>query len=188
MEATDEELVSSCQSGSLAAFNALYERYHDAIFRFCYRMVGNADDADDIAQDVFVRAHRGLPRFRGDCRFTTWLYRIATNLCIERRRSARPAPLPLDAPGVQEMLCVPMPGSDPVAVAERRFTEEAIAATIRELPAHHRAVVVLRDVEGLSYDEMAHALGCSVAAVKVRLHRARELLRKRLRSLLLEDV
>lgn len=161
---TDDELVHLAREGRDGAYEELVRRHQGEVFRTALRMVGNRTDAEDITQDVFVRAWRALPRFRGDSLFSTWLYRVVVNQCLssERRRRA-------DAILAERADTAPGPSQH----AEGRAQLEDLYRALRALTAEQRAVVVLREFEGLSYDEIAVVLDITVPAVKSRLHRAR---------------
>jgi RNA polymerase sigma-70 factor (ECF subfamily) len=161
----DRVLVDAARAGDVAAFSELVARHQLRVFRVALRMLGSEADAEDAAQEAFVQAWRGLERFRGDSSVSTWLYRIVTNRCLTILQARRPDAGDLaDAPQVVE---------DPAerVIARERFA--AVARVVAGLPAEQRAALVLRDFEGLSYDEAAEVLGVSLAAVKGRIHRAR---------------
>lgn len=177
---TEDDLIREAQRGQVAAFERLVERHQAKVYSLALRLCGNRDDAADMAQEALLKAFLSLPNFRGGSSFGTWLYRITTNVCLDemRRRSRRPQTL-----GEREELpayqpCDPAPGPELRALQheERRALEAAIAA----LPQDFRVPLVLRDVEGLSYEEIARATGLALGTVKSRIHRARLQLRERL--------
>ena len=181
-DATDEAvLIQRCRRGDNDAFGMLVRRHQDGLFNGIYRMVGDYHDAADIAQDVFLKAFRAIDTFRGGASFYTWLYRIAVNTCISRRRSlaARKANLhvPLDtgddAPGCDPPASQPGPQQQ----AQSREDCERLEQALGCLPEDYRIAIVLKDIQGYKYAEMAALLGCSVGTVKSRLFRARETLR-----------
>ena len=172
-------------------FNALLDRYHKKIFNVLLRMTGDFHEAADLTQDVFVQAYRGLPDFRGESKIYTWLYRIAINRAknrmkqISRGSSVVTSSLddPIDAEDgltrdVPDQSCVPE------RMLERRELQAVVSEEINRLPPDFRFVIILRDIEGLSYRDMADVIGISLEAVKSRLFRARTLLRERLRPYL----
>jgi len=180
----DAVLIQRCRRGDTVAFGTLVQRYQDDLFNGIYRMVGDYQDAADIAQDVFLKAYRAVDGFRGNASFYTWLYRIAVNTCISRRRSlaARKAHLhvPL-AMGGDEPDCDPPAGDpQPPQAAQTREEYARIEEALGKLPEDYRIVVVLRDIEGYNYAEIAAMVGCSHGTVKSRLFRGREILRKML--------
>ncbi|MBV9337845.1 MAG: sigma-70 family RNA polymerase sigma factor [Solirubrobacterales bacterium] len=161
----DEILVRAAQEGDLDAFEELVRRYQVPVYRVALRMLGVRADAQDAAQETFVRAWRSLPRFRGGSTLSTWLYRIVTRRCLDKLAKRR-ATEALDEIEVEDDL-------DPAQAAERREQLRAVTHAIATLPADQRAALVLREFEGLSYQEVAEVLGTSLAAVKGRIHRAR---------------
>lgn len=184
-DATDLELVIRARSGDLPAFAMLFERYRKMVFRFVSHLASGRDDAEDITQECFVRAFENLHRFRDECRFTTWLLRIAVNLCTDRARmrSRRTALEDQEAAGALLWMTTGE-NSDPVAniVAERRA--DAVRRALNALPEHHKLMIVLRDVEQKDYDEITQILGCTYGGAKLRVLRARRALRDRLQPLL----
>ncbi len=147
------------------AFEVLVRRHQGGVYRVALRLLGCDADAEDATQETFVRAWRGLARFRGESAVSTWLYRIVTNRSLNVIAARRPAEsLDLDLPSV---------GSDPAEIAEQRERFAAVARHVASLPPEQRVALVLRDFEGLSYEEVAAVLEVSVAAVKGRIHRAR---------------
>ena len=174
-------LVRAAQKGDAAAFEEIVRRYQKAVYRVAYGVTRNAADADDLAQETFVRAWRALDRFRPDEPLYPWLSRIAINLSYSlfRRRRRRPETSiePLVEAGQQ------WAGTeDPERDAAERERDDKIAESFAELKEDHRAVLVLRVVEGLSYDEIARTLGVPVGTVRSRLSRARSELRAGLLS------
>jgi RNA polymerase sigma-70 factor (ECF subfamily) len=162
------------------AFGQLFLRYERTVLNLTWRLLGEREEAEDVKQEAFLRVLTKAEQFRGDCSFKTWILRIAHNLCCSalRRRQRRPEVDPLD-----EMVLEPREeqvDANPEAHLLRRELAAQVQAALQALPEHHRAMIVLREMEGLTYDEIAEALGCTRNAVKVRLHRAREALRKKL--------
>ncbi len=147
------------------------------IYRMLVRVVGSSADAEEVAQEAFLKAWQALPGFRGEAQFSTWLFRIAINEANRRlARDARRATLPIE----DVMSDVPDLAEGPAALAESAELEAYLERCIAELPAHYRAAVVLRDVEGLTNEEAADALGLELRNFKSRLHRGRMALRHRL--------
>lgn len=169
------ELVAEARGGSRSAFDALVRRTWEDTYSLAYRLTGNAEDARDVCQEAYLRAFRGLRRFRGDARFTTWLYRITANCAstqLGRRRRHRHEELD-DELELHDELSI----NDPVARAESESLRDSVQRALAALPPRLRAVVVLRDIYDLSHEVIAAELGISVSAAKVRLHRARVRLR-----------
>jgi RNA polymerase sigma-70 factor (ECF subfamily) len=171
---TDADLVSRAQAGRLDAFEELVRRHRLATYRVAFRMLGDESDAEDATQDAFVQAWRNLGGFRADAAFSTWMYRIVTNRCLNMLRARRRTePLP----DTQEA-----PTSRPDRIAEARWQVEDLKRAIGGLTPEQRAPLVLRELEGCSYEEIAQALELSIPAVKSRLHRARLELLSAMRS------
>jgi RNA polymerase sigma-70 factor (ECF subfamily) len=173
VEDVDRALVERVRAGDGAAFERLFSRHSERIFRFASRMCRHAQDAEDILQDTVLAALRHAETFRGTARFTTWLYTIAANACRRKRRGDPVARRSAEAGEHDEPVAVDDWTTRPDAVAARRETQRAIADAVAALPPDQRVVLVLRDMEGLPATEVGRILGLSVAAVKSRLHRAR---------------
>lgn len=165
VEVDDRLLVGAARRGDLEAFEVLVRRHQGPVYRVALRMLGSEADAEDAAQEAFVHAWRSLARFRGDSAFATWIYRIVTNRCLNAMAARRPVEALVDL--------YSDPGGDPVDVAERRARLQAVAAGILTLPPDQRAALVLREFQGLAYEDVAEVLGVSLAAVKGRIYRAR---------------
>ena len=169
------------RAGEAAAFEELVMTYQHRVFGVALRMLGSAAEAEEVAQEAFVRAHRALGDFRGDAKLSTWLYAITSRLCLNRlasgeRRRARQ--------GEETLLRLADSTPRPDAALERNELEAALGRAIAELPEDRRIVVVLRDLEGLSYEEIAQALDLELGTVRSRLHRARADLRDKLERFL----
>ena len=178
---TDQELVRRAQSDDDRAFGELVGRYESKVYSLSLRMLRNPEDAEDVLQDTFLRAYRGLKSFQGNSTFSTWIYRIATNSALMRLRKKRLPTVSIDQADEQE---APLEIADwkpgPVEQLMTEETREAMEQAIESLPPEFRQVFILRDVEELSNAEVAEVLDLSVAAVKSRLHRARLKVRNRL--------
>lgn len=169
-------LVERAADGEREAFDELVRLTHRDAFGLALRLTGNEEDARDVVQDAYLRAYRSIGRFRGDARFSTWLYRIVANTSsthLSKRNRHRHEELLDDAQVIDQR-----PEIDPVISAETGELRDELDAAIRELPPRLRAVVVLRDVYDLPHEAIADELGISVSAAKVRLHRARRRLRE----------
>ncbi|MDE2141796.1 MAG: sigma-70 family RNA polymerase sigma factor [Elusimicrobia bacterium] len=183
---SEKELIRKSRGGDAAAFTALVARYEDRIFRLARHVCsGLPSDADDVYQETFLTAFRKLKSFREDSDLGTWLYRIASNLCFMRYRKKKSEPFValLDRPhehdhGEGPALNIPDGRPTPEEAARKKELVGAISAALARLPVEYRLAVVLRDVEGLSNEDAAKALGIGVAAVKSRLHRGRLFLRQ----------
>src|SRR5262245_27476984 len=187
--AFDRLLVDRFKNGDQAAFNEMVTRYWDRIYAMVHQLLRNPQDAEEVTQDAFIRAHRGLVNFRGDSAFSTWLYQIATNLARNRYwywwRRKRDKSVSFDAPVSNEndtTLADVLP-AEVETPEDATVTQEfvgRVAAGMERLGAKHREILVLRNVKNLSYEEIAQILGISVGTVKSRIARARESLRAKL--------
>jgi RNA polymerase sigma-70 factor (ECF subfamily) len=183
--ASDVHLVERARAGDLDAFNALVDLYQRQVYSLCLRMLGTREAAEDATQEVFLSAYRRLGDFRGG-QFRSWLLRIATNVSIdELRRRKRYAVVPLEREAGGEAVTVeaPDPKAGPEELALGTELRASLERALATLPPEQRAAVVLADVQGLSYEEVAGVLGCSLGTVKSRIFRARERLRAFLQAL-----
>ena len=180
-----KDLVKKAQAGDLRAFEKLVITYQDKVFSQCYRLTGNYDDAQDLAQEVFVRAYRGIGSFRSDADLGTWLYRIAVNQYLNSRRREKDNVISLDEPvdtGDGEVARqVAAAEEDPLEAVERGELREMVLEALARLPHEFRVTLTLREFEGYSYEEIAEMMDCSVGTVRSRLNRARKALRDLLR-------
>ncbi len=183
----DGTLVEQAQRGDRAALCELINRYERKAYNLAFRLTGNHADASDAAQEALVRVYTRIQNFRGDSAFSTWLFRVVTNTCLdELRRRGRLRCSSLDDPMPAEEGAVPRQtiddGDSPTDVAERREVQAVVQGAIKKLPEDYQVVIVLRDLQDHSYHEIADMLGTSVGTVKSRLHRARQALRTILRA------
>jgi RNA polymerase sigma-70 factor, ECF subfamily len=169
------------RAGDAPAFEELVMTYQHRVFGVALRMLGNRAEAEEVAQEAFVRAHRALGAFRGDAKLSTWLYAITSRLCLNRLASGERR---LTRQGEDALLRLSDAGPRPDAALERRELETALGRAIAELPEDRRIVVVLRDLEGLSYEEIAEVLELPLGTVRSRLHRARADLKEKLERFL----
>jgi RNA polymerase sigma-70 factor (ECF subfamily) len=175
-QADDHALVHAFQGGCREAFDLIVERHRRTVYQLCFRFVGNHEDAADLAQDVFVRAFKGLAGFKGDSSIRTWLYRVSVNVSLNRVTSRRPVTEPIDA-----VECVDAHAVNPLEAIEHAQQAVRVRQAIRRLPPKQRATLVLRVYQDLSYDEIAKVLGGSVGAVKANFFHARGNLRRLVR-------
>lgn len=177
-----EELVASARSGNVNAFETLIGLHQERVFALAYRILGNAEDAADVQQETFVLAWRSIHKFRMNSTFSTWLHRIAVNLCLtrKRRRHVEVVELPND-----ELLGCSVEPIESVCL-ERAETGAIVRKVIASLPTHYRTLIVLREIEERSFEEIAEILGCSVQSARTRLSKARKLLRERLEPYIAE--
>lgn len=179
MDAEDRYLVEAFRRGEESAFAALVIKYREGVYRVARRMLGNHEDAADAAQEVFIRAHRALPRFDGRSQVSTWLYRITVNLCLDARGRLGRLPLAGDEDACRNRT------SDPTIEdeAEGRETGRIVARAVAALPPRQRAMVVLRLYQDLPYAEIARIMGCAEGTVKATMFAAL----RRLRRVLAEE-
>ena len=173
----EQELILRCQQGDEAAFETLVRRYEQKVYALCRRMCRDEDDALEAAQDAFLAVWRGIGGYRADAAFSTWLYRLATNACLDRlrREKKRGGDVSLDD---TESFVEPVdPAPRPEEQAEREETRRAVREALYALPDEYRAVLLLRETEQLSYAEIAEATGLELGTVKSRISRARLALR-----------
>lgn len=180
---SEAELIRLARQGNESAFALLVEQNQSRIYNLALRMTRNPDDAAELTQEAFLNAWRGLSKFQGESSFSTWLYRLTSNLCIdflrrEKRRSGLSMTVSLDDEEEGRQADVPDERFSPEQSAERREVQELIRAGLRSLSEEHRRVLVLRELDGLSYAEIAQLLGLEEGTVKSRIARARLALRK----------
>jgi len=188
----DRELVRNARKGDEQAFRQLVERYQRRIFQLALGMMKDADEAMDIAQETFVRVHRYLPSFKGDSSFFTWTYRIAMNLCLDaQRRRGRAERVDLEQGDEAEIEAAMDPPSHALAGPQRTALnselKEKIEEALASLSENHRAILLLREMDGLSYEELAKVLGIRKGTVMSRLFHARLKMQNKLREYLGED-
>ena len=186
----DTMLIREAQRGNRAAFEELVRHYDQAVLRLALHLTGTEHDAQDVYQDAFLKAYKNIGSFRFECSFYTWVYRIAANLCIDhQRRDSRATHLPYEnddrAGGVGEgTLLDGTPHDQPFDRTRDAELGRRLRAAIAELTPEHRAVILLREVDGLSYEEISQVLQCPKGTVMSRLHYARRQLQARLREML----
>ena len=182
----DHDDLVAARTGDRAAFNRLVRKYQRRVYVFCHRMVNDSGEAEDLAQEVFVKVYDNIGRFREESKFSTWLYQIAKNLCLNRlkylkRRSHFTSPSLDAAPaaGTEALAAeVADEGKDPQSLAENRELQDALRRQIDALQDEYRTALVLRDIEGLSYEEIAEITQVPEGTVKSRIHRARNVLKE----------
>ncbi|MGH7825541.1 MAG: RNA polymerase sigma factor [Candidatus Binatia bacterium] len=184
MELSDWELVQKSQAGDMAAFQELVSRYHQKVFMVIVGMLRNRDDAMEVSQETFFRAYRKIKTFQGGSSFYTWLYRIAVNMSIDAQRRQKRNPLDFreNMDGLLEEQNEV--AKDPFVDVQDRELREKLVAAINDLTPEHKAVIVLRTIEGLSYKDIGDILGCSEGTVMSRLHYARKKLQQKLSAFL----
>ncbi len=179
--AHERELVERCRGGDEGAFQELVDAYKDLVFALIARTVQNRSRAEDLAQDVFLRIHRGLPYFRGEARLSTWIYRIVANVCLQdqtRAAGALETAIPIDEHGAA--------GGVSPGATDRRFDDlelrDRLEKAIARLPVHYRLVVAAHYLDGVRYEDIADALQLPLGTVKTQLHRAKQQLRRLLET------
>jgi len=185
----DRTLVEQCQAGQLEAYEILVGRYRQRVYSLAYNMVRNEQDATDLSQETFVKAWQAIRGFKKNASFYTWLYRITTNLCIDfvRKRDRRPTVAfeeTVDPDPDVDVEIAPSSHPLPNEEVQRKELREQIDAALQELSPEHRAVIQLREFEGLDYAEIAKAVGCQIGTVMSRLHYARKHLQKLLKEVI----
>ncbi|MCH5374402.1 MAG: sigma-70 family RNA polymerase sigma factor [Planctomycetes bacterium] len=186
MEKTDNELIEQCLDGQAAAFGELVCRYQDRLFNSLYRMLGSREDAADIAQEAFVSAFQKLKTFRGDAQFYSWLFRIAYNAAVSMKRKARIKTISGDRLKDDAGLEADdgTPDHQPGHSIEVEEMQAAVQMALSQLSDEYRDTIVLKEMEDMSYEEIAEILDVPVGTIRSRLHRARAELREKLRLIL----
>jgi RNA polymerase sigma-70 factor, ECF subfamily len=187
MELLEHRIVKRAQKGDRMAFAELVELYKDKLYNLGYRMMGNPQEAEDVAQEAFLRAFANLGSYNNSHKFSTWIYRIATNLCIDRMRKKKAdysldAEVPGDDNGGDMYTRIAAPDRTPEEEVVLAETQEEVQRAIESLPENYRAAVVLKYMHDLSLQEIADILEVPVSTVKTRIHRGREALRAGLKS------
>ena len=181
MEREETEIISRCQQGDQEALKEIFDKYHEKVYRIAYGVVRQREEALDVVQDVFIKLFRSIKNFKGRSHFYTYLYRMAMNTAIDHKRKAGKQFMPsLDEEGSIQ------PSDDaekgPERVLLQKELEERVKLAMDKLPAEQKAALIFRDVEGLSYQEMAEAMGCSIGTVMSRLHYGRKRMQESLKD------
>lgn len=180
-------VIRKVLNGDTNAYEALVREYEKNVYNLALRMTGNSEDAYDMSQEAFIKAYNSLTSFRGDSKFSVWLYRIVSNVCLDflRSRNRRPtSSLSMENDDGEEVeLDIADEEQTPEKLLERGLTRDAVRRGLLSLPDDHRQILLLREIEGLSYDEISEALGLEVGTVKSRIFRAR----KKLCAFLIKD-
>jgi RNA polymerase sigma-70 factor (ECF subfamily) len=185
----DKQLIRQCLAGRTEAFGELVVRYQDRLYNALFRVLGSTDDARDAAQDAFVQAFQKLKTFRGNSAFYSWLFRIALNAAATQRRRTRHKPASIDSMHERsgETPVDLHPEAAPSHPMERAERQKAVQVALAGLAPEFRIPLVLKEIEGLKYQEIAEILGCPIGTVRSRIHRARAELRQRLALYLHEE-
>jgi RNA polymerase sigma-70 factor, ECF subfamily len=180
---TDEELVDRSKTGDKESFNQLVRRWERPIFALAYRTLGREEDARDVTQETFLRAFRALPGFKGDAKFSSWLYRIALNLCRDWIRKQRRTPVVAMPEGVEIDQLAERQGHETATVedlAARAELSRGVAAAMEHLPTEQRTAILLKEYHGLTFQEIADMMNCPLSTAKTRVYQGLTLLRKHL--------
>jgi RNA polymerase sigma-70 factor (ECF subfamily) len=182
VELHESELILKCKNGNVEAFEELVLKYQRQIYTVAYRFMGNHEDASDLAQEAFIKAYKSIDRFRGESSLKTWLYHIVANVCRdELRKRKKGQVLSLDAPISTEEGEITRQTEDwtyaPDLIYESKEAQYFIQEAINQLTPEYKEVIILREIQGFSYEEIARHLGCSLGTIKSRLNRARKAMR-----------
>ncbi len=182
MTTTDEELVARAKGGDADSFNQLILRWERPIYALAYRVIGREEEARDVCQDTFLRAFRALPGFKGEAQFSSWVYRIAMNLCRDWMRKQRRAPTVQMPEGVDpvEMASERGPAESIETLVERRELSGVVAEAMKLLPEDQRMAIILKEYHGMTFQEIADLQGCPLSTVKTRLYQGLSVLRRNL--------
>ena len=182
MTFTDEELVSRSRGGDVDSFNQLILRWERPIYALAYRVIGREEDARDVCQETFLRAFRALPGFKGQAKFSSWLYRIALNLCRDWIRRQRRAPLVQVPEGVDpaDLAAEREPAESIEDLVSRRELSAIVEEAMALLPEEQRTAIVLKEYHGMTFQEIADLQGCPLSTVKTRLYQGLSVLRRHL--------
>jgi RNA polymerase sigma-70 factor, ECF subfamily len=184
VELTDWELVQKCQAGETSAFQELVSRYHQKVYMVIFGLLRHREDALEVAQETFFRAYRKISSFQGGSSFYTWIYRIAVNISIDAQRRQKRNPLDFRESMDGVLDAQNEVARDPFSNLHDRELRENLVKAINDLTPEHKAVIVLRTIEGLSYKDISEILGCSEGTVMSRLHYARKKLQDKLSAFL----
>lgn len=180
-------VIQSILDGDVNAFETLVKEYEKNVYNLALRMTGNSEDAADMSQEAFIKAYNSLSSFRGDSKFSVWLYRIVSNVCLDYLRSRTRKPTVSlsteNDDGEEVELDIADESQSPELLLDRSLTRDAVRRGLAALPPDHREILLLREIQGLSYEEIAAALGLEAGTVKSRIFRAR----KKLCSFLIKD-
>ena len=182
LPSSDEELVARAMGGDMDSFNQLVLRWERPIYALAYRVIGREEDARDVCQETFLRAYRALPGFKGQAKFSSWLYRIALNLCRDWIRRERRTPVAQAPEGVDliELASEATPSESIEDLVARREIGRAVARAMADLPNEQRTAIILKEYHGLTFQEIADLLDCPLSTVKTRLYQGLTVLRRQL--------
>jgi RNA polymerase sigma-70 factor (ECF subfamily) len=178
----DADLVRLCQKGDMSAFEQLFHKHHKRIYNVAYRITNSREDAQDLTQDIFLKAYQNMGKFKFKSEFSTWLYRLAVNTCLDEIRRKKPSNVISITDSSSDEALSQTDGYTPEDHAIKKDRERQIWKAINTLKEKERAIIVLKDIEGLSYKEIAEVFKCSLGRVKSRLHEARQKLKEALET------
>jgi len=185
---TDQQLIERVQSGDKKAFDILVLKYQNRLFKLISRYISDSEEVYDVAQEAFIKAYRAIPNFRGDSAFYTWLYRIAANTAKNYlvSKGRRPPQMDVDFEDAEQIFGEPelKENATPEKLLQTKELQKTVVRAIDSLPDDLRIAITLRELEGLSYDEIAEKMGCPVGTVRSRIFRAREAIQNELQPLL----
>jgi RNA polymerase sigma-70 factor (ECF subfamily) len=186
MEVTEKLLVAKSKKGNIDAFEELISGYEKKAYNIAYRIMGNEEDAKDMAQEAFIKIYKSIQNFREESSFSTWLYRIVTNVCLDelrKRKKANLVPLEMNIETDKGSAIIELSAEKetPEDICERVEKKELIQNAISSLAEDYKTVIILRDIQGFGYEEIATMLNCSLGTIKSRINRARNLLKDKLR-------
>ncbi len=184
MTCTDEELVARSIGGDVESFNQLVMRWERPIYALAYRVIGREEDARDVCQETFLRAFRAIKGFKGQAKFSSWLYRIALNLCRDWIRRQRRTPV-MNAPegiDIVELAAEQGPTESIEDLVARQRLSDAVAEAMKALPDEQRTAIILKEFEGMTFQEIADLQGCPLSTVKTRLYQGLSVLRRQLQQ------
>jgi len=184
----EQKLIKKCVNGNLKAFDELIAKYEKTAYNIALRMLKNPEDAMDVSQEAFIKVFKSTKTFNFESAFSTWLYRIVTNTCLDFLRKRNPNVYSIDNPiqtdeGEIER-DIPDESDSPEELLEKKLTKELVNNSINKLDENHRIVIILRDIQGFSYEEISNILDCSIGTVKSRINRAR----KNLKDIIIKDM
>ncbi|WP_184312084.1 RNA polymerase sigma factor [Anaerosolibacter carboniphilus] len=182
MEDVDHKIIEAVLKGDGDKFGELIGRYKNGVYSVCMRMVGDAEEARDLSQETFIKAYNSLQRYNPEYKFSTWIFKIATNLSIDHLRKKKHQALPLD-----EKLSMPYDTASAENMYLHHYNKNEIERVIQELPYDYKALVILYHKEGLSYQSICDVMNLPMSKVKNRLHRARSILKERLKEIKEEE-
>lgn len=185
MDYPEKELVQRSRNGDTAAFEELIQSYEKRIFNIALRMTGNREDSSDIAQEVCIKIFKSISKFKEDASFSTWVYRITSNVCIDEMRKRKNNVVPLIFAGEDGEMEIPVASQDklPEEIAESNEMSRLIKTCISQLAPEHKTIVVFRDIYDYTYEEISKILNISIGTVKSRLNRARNILKTKIKSM-----